>query len=129
MDQNSERDIEDTTEEMSEDLELDRELDEDRYRRRTQEGFPSGNKALVYGALGVLVLIAFFTFFFGGGREVSQEDLDAVNRKVDSIEKRLSELQSPADEPDRVAAQFEKFEKKLRKIDGASKSLKERMLS
>jgi LysM repeat protein len=118
---------EELAEEISEDLELDRELDEDRLRKRTSEGFPSGNKTLVYGALVVLVLVVCFSFLFGGGSEVSREDLDAINQKMAMIEKRLSGLQSPEDRTDQVAGQFENIEKKLRKIEGASRSLKKRM--
>ncbi|MFC1825640.1 LysM peptidoglycan-binding domain-containing protein [Thermodesulfobacteriota bacterium] len=127
MDQNSELDMEDITEEMSEDLELDRELDEDRYRNQTSEGFSSGNKTLVYGALGILVLVVFFMFFFGSGSEVSREDLDAIGVKLETIEKRLSQLQIPEDDTDQVAAQFEKIEKNLAKIYSTSRSLKKRV--
>ena len=128
MGQNEEYDVEDNTEDMSEDLELDRELDEDRLRSRTSDGLPSGNKALVYGALGVLVLVVLFAFLFRGGKEeVSRKDLDAINQKVDMIEKRLSQLQKPEDEPDQTAGLFENIQKKLHRVEGDSRSLKKRV--
>jgi hypothetical protein len=55
--------------------------------------FKLERRYLMFGAIGVLVLVVVFILFFGGGSGVSREDFNTISAKLDELEKRLTKLE------------------------------------
>lgn len=108
MDNNNE--MEGFKEQIANNMEYDFE-DEDFPRHRASHGFNLQRKTLIFGGIGVLLLIILIALFFGNGDELSKEDLTFFKTRLDMLEKRL--------------AQFEGMELKIASLEKKEQELKQ----
>lgn len=92
MDNNIDDEMEGFEEQIANNLRYSLE-DEDVSRRRSFIDFTSQRKTLIFGGIGVLLLIVLIALFFGGGDTLSKKDLVSLKARLDSLEDRLTRFE------------------------------------
>jgi len=118
MDDHPGKDRDEIMEDFSDDL-LSKEVNPSHYRRST--GKKSHGKIIILWALGILVLIAVISFFFGGSDDITKEELASVFTRLSQLEEKTGNLEGAVGK----IAQLEKEDKELEKAGAKSaKSIK-----
>jgi LysM repeat protein len=115
------------------DEEFDIEMDEfrehmgEQFRRprENKKNHPSRSPAdfkleklhLVFGAIGVLVLIVVFILFSGGDNGVSREDFSTIKVKLDELEKRLIKIEGADLKMARLESQIKKLDQSVSELN------------
>jgi LysM repeat protein len=89
MDQNPDTEDRDLMDDVADDFFPERENDERPDREPSFETWPP-MKLLVIGGAGILILSIIASIIFGGGGDVSSDDLNRIASRVDQLEKRLA---------------------------------------
>lgn len=114
MDNNPGKDRDEIMEDFADDL-LSKEANSSHYRQAPGE--KSHGKAIILWALGILILIGVFSFLFGGGNELSKQELASIFTRLSQLEKKTEKLEGVGGK----IAQLEKEDKELEK-DGIKRS-------
>ena len=87
------------------------------HRSRSPADFQIERRYLVFGAIGVLVLIVVFILFSGGDNGVSIEDFNTIRAKLDELENRLTELEGTDRKMTRLENQVKKLDQSVSQLN------------
>jgi len=98
------------------------------YRFDRPAGSKSKRRYLVFGVVGIFVLVVVIILFPGRKGEVSIKDLNNINAKIADLEKRLSNLEGKDQKIIRLQDQVKKLKQSVSKLNRSvvSKSVKRR---
>ncbi len=88
----------------------------EREQRSRRVDLRSGPGFLIYGGIGILLLIAIVLFFFIGRGEVSKKDLGSIQAGLNSLEDKLARLDGLEDRIARLEKEEEKLKQSVSKI-------------
>jgi len=124
MDQNPDTEMQEMVEELAEDLGRKRKEDEKLLGGGILPDFMQQGRPLILGAVSVLILIVFVTIFFGIKNKASKKDLNAIDVKLEQIEKRLTSLHITVEKTAHLEDQIKGLQKSISTLDRSTKSLK-----
>jgi LysM repeat protein len=110
--------------EMQEDLA--RQRANARRNRNPQDSDSSGKSLLLWGFIGIILILLIVLLFRGGDKAVT-EDLNALKARMEQMEKRASALETAAKKMDAVDGQIKGLQQSVSKVEGAQRTLAERM--
>jgi len=96
MNQNVDKGMKEFGEEIADDLGYTRNYKNTRLLKASLN-FKPQRKILVFGGVGILILIILISIFSGGGNELSKEDLDSFQVRLNQLEERLTRLEGVED--------------------------------
>ena len=97
-----------------------------RRNRNPQDSDSSGKPLLLWGFIGIILILLIVLLFRGGDKAVT-EDVNALKTRVEQMEKRASPLEAAAKKMDAVDGQIKGLQQSVSKVDGAQRSLAERI--
>jgi len=97
-----------------------------RRNRNKQDSDSSGKPLLLWGFIGIILILLIVLLFRGGDKAVT-EDLNALKTRVEQMEKRASPLEAAAKKMDAVDGQIKGLQQSVSKVEGAQRSLAERI--
>jgi len=97
-----------------------------RRSRNPQDSDSSGKPLLLWGFIGIILILLIVLLFRGGDKAVT-EDLNALKTRVEQMEKRASPLEAAAKKMDAVDGQIKGLQQSVSKVEGAQRSLAERI--
>ncbi len=110
--------------EMQEDLA--RQRASSRRNRSPQNSDFSGKSLLLWGFIGIILLLLIVLLFRGGDKAVT-EDLSALKARMEQMEKKASALESAATKMDAVDGQIKGLQQSVSKVESAQRTLAERI--
>ena len=96
-----------------------------RNRNPNDSGSP-GKSLLVWGFIGIILILLIVLLFRGGDKAVT-EDLNALKTRVEQMEKRAAAQEAAAKKMDAVDGQIKGLQQSVSKVEGTQKSLAERI--
>ena len=97
-----------------------------RRNRNPQDSDSSGKALLLWGFIGIILILLIVLLFRGGDKAVTA-DLNALKTRVEQMEKRASPLEAAAKKMDAVDGQIKGLQQSVSKVEGAQRSLAERI--
>jgi len=97
-----------------------------RRNRNPKDSDSSGKPLLLWGFIGIILILLIVLLFRGGDKAVT-EDLNALKTRVEQMEKRASPLEAAAKKMDAVDGQIKGLQQSVSKVEGAQRSLAERI--
>jgi LysM repeat protein len=97
-----------------------------RRSRNPQDSDSSGKPLLLWGFIGIILILLIVLLFRGGDKAVT-EDLNALKTRVEQMEKRALPLEAAAKKMDAVDSQIKGLQQSVSKVEGAQRSLAERI--
>jgi len=97
-----------------------------RRNRNPQDSDSSGKPLLLWGFIGIILILLIVLLFRGGDKAVT-EDLNALKTRVEQMEKRASSMEAAAKKMDAVDGQIKGLQQSVSKVEGAQRSLAERI--
>ena len=97
-----------------------------RRNRNPQDSDSSGKPLLLWGFIGIILILLIVLLFRGGDKAVT-EDLNALKTRVEQMEKRASAQEAAAKKMDAVDGQIKGLQQSVSKVEGAQRSLAERI--
>jgi len=96
-----------------------------RNRNANDSGSP-GKSLLVWGLVGIILILLIVLLFRGGDKAV-KEDLNALKARVEQMEKKASATEGAAKKIDALDGQIKGLQQSVSKVEGAQRSLSERI--
>ena len=127
MDQNHDEEMQEMMEEMAEDLEHTQLNEQNPRQPKKIPVLTHQGQIMVYGGLGIIVLIILGLFFFSGGEKVSRPDLEAIKTRLDRMENRLIQLENAGQKFSPTEGRIKGMEKSLSKLDRTVRALREQL--
>lgn len=124
MDRDPDKESDEIMEDFADDL-LGK--DEDFPHRRVSTDTKAHGKTIILWAVGILIFVAIMSFLFGGGSEVSKEELDAVKTRLDLLEKRAANLEGVEGRIAHLEKGDKKLQQSITKRDKSIRFLKSRI--
>ena len=97
-----------------------------RRNRNPKDSDSSGKPLLLWGFIGIILILLIVLLFRGGDKAVT-EDVNALKTRVEQMEKRASSMEAAAKKMDAVDGQIKGLQQSVSKVDGAQRSLAERI--
>jgi LysM repeat protein len=97
-----------------------------RRNRNPQDSDSSGKPLLLWGFIGIILILLIVLLFRGGDKAVT-EDVNALKTRVEQMEKRASSMEAAAKKMDAVDGQIKGLQQSVSKVEGAQRSLAERI--
>jgi LysM repeat protein len=110
--------------EMQEDLA--RQKTDVRHNRNSQNPQSSGKSLLLWGVIGIILILLIVLLLRGGDKAVTEE-LKTLKVRVDQMEKRVSTLETTAKKSETVETQIKGLQQSVLKVESAQRSLAERI--
>jgi LysM repeat protein len=110
--------------EMQEDLA--RQKADVRHNRNSQNPQSSGKSLLLWGVIGI-ILILLIVLLLRGGDKALTEELSTLKARVDQMEKKISALETTAKKSETLEAQIKGLQQSVLKVESAQRSLAERV--
>ena len=123
MDQNSDIEIEKMTEDLGPTPKENKKIG----RRRASLDLKSQGWGIVFGGVGVLILITVFILISGGEEKGSSEDLNSIKAGIDQMDKRISRLEDVEKRASHLEAEVKKLKHSMSKIDRTGGSLRKKL--
>jgi LysM repeat protein len=122
------RDISSDTQEIFGEMQEDlaRQKADARRNRSPQNSDSSGKSMLLWGFIGIILILLIVLLFRGGDKAVT-EDLNALKVRVEQMEKKASALEAAAKKMDAAEGQIKGLQQSISKVEGAQRSLAERI--
>ena len=120
MDQNSDIEIEKMTEDLGPLPKENKKIG----RRRTSLDLKSQGWGIVFGGVGVLILITIFILISGGDDRGSSEDLISIKAGIDQMDKRISRLEEIEKRATHLEAEVRGLKQSMSNIDRTGNSLR-----
>ncbi len=120
MDQNSDIEIEKMTEDLGPTPKENRKIS----RRGASLDLKSQGWGIVFGGVGVLILITIFILISGGDDRGSSEDLNSIKAGIDQMDKRISRLEDVEKRASHLEAEVKELRQSMSKIDRTGGSLR-----
>ena len=96
-------------------------------RNRNPQGSDSpGKPLLLWGVIGIILVLLLVLLFRGGDKAV-QEDLNALKARMEQMEKKASTMETAAKKIDGLDGQIKGLQQSLSKAEGFQRSLSERI--
>lgn len=124
MDQNQDMEMQEMMGELAEGLGRNRKKDENLGGGSISSGFMHQGRPMIIGAVCILILIAFFTIFFGTRNKVSKNDLNSIKVKLEQMEKRLTLLDGIVKKTAHLEDEIKGLQKSISNLDRSRSSLK-----
>lgn len=97
-----------------------------RRNRNPQDSDSSGKPLLLWGFIGIILILLIVLLFRGGDKAVT-EDVNALKTRVEQMEKRASSMEAATKKMDAVDGQIKGLQQSVSKVEGAQRSLAERI--
>jgi LysM repeat protein len=97
-----------------------------RRSRNPSDSGSSGKSLLVWGLIGIILILLIVLLFRGGDKAV-MEELNALKGRVEQMEKKAAALEAVAKKLDTVDGQIKGLQQSALKVEGAQRSLAERV--
>jgi LysM repeat protein len=97
-----------------------------RRNRTSQHPESSGKSLLLWGVIGIILILLIVLLFRGGDKAVTEE-LKTLKASVEQMEKRLSALEASAKKTEALEGQIKGLQQSVLKVEGAQRSLAERI--
>ena len=97
-----------------------------RRNRNPQNSDSSGKSLLLWGLIGVILVLLIVLLFRGGDKAVT-EDLNALKSRVEQMEKKAATLEAAAKKMDAADGQIKGLQQSVSKVESAQRSLAERI--
>lgn len=110
--------------EMQEDLA--RQKADVRRNKNMQDSNSSGRSLLLWGFIGI-ILILLIVLLFRGGDQAVKEELNALKIRVEQMEKKASALEAAVKKMDAADGQIKGLQQSMTKVESAQRSLAERI--
>ncbi len=110
--------------EMQEDLA--RQKASARRNKNMQDSNSSGRSLLLWGFIGIILILLLVLLFRGGDKAV-KEDLNALKVRMEQMEKKASALEGTAKKMDAVDGQIKGLQQSVTRVESAQRSLAERV--
>jgi LysM repeat protein len=123
VDQNSDIEIEKMTEDLGPRPKDNKKIG----RRRASLDLKSQGWGIVFGGVGVLILITIFILISGGDNGGSSEDLKSIKAGIVQMDKRIDRLKDVEKRASYLEAEVKKLKQSMSKIDRAGGSLKKEL--
>jgi LysM repeat protein len=94
-----------------------RKEDKKNYRSLLPSDFKLERRYVVFGAIGILVLIVVFILFSGGDNGAPREDVNTIRAKLDELENRLTELEGANQKIVRLENQIKKLDRSVSQLN------------
>jgi LysM repeat protein len=95
-----------------------------RRNRNSQHPESPGKSLLLWGVIGIILILLIVLLFRGGDKAVTEE-LNTLKARVEQMEKRLSALETAAKKTEAVEGQIKGLQQSVLKVEGAQRSLAE----
>jgi LysM repeat protein len=95
-----------------------------RRTRNPQDSNSSGKSLLLWGFIGI-ILILLLVLLFRGGDKALTEELNVLKGRVEQVEKKASALEAAAKKMDAVDGQIRGLQQSVSKVEAAQRSLAE----
>ena len=123
MDQNSDIEIEKMTEDLGHTPKENKKIG----RRRTSLDLKSQGWGIVFGGVGVLILITLFTLISGGDDGGSSEDLNSIKAGIAQMYKRIKRIDDVEKRASHLEAEVKELKQSMSKIDRTGGSLRKEL--
>ncbi len=122
------RDVSSDTQEIFDEMQDDlaRNKANVRRNRNPNDSGSSGKSLLVWGFIGIILILLIVLLFRGGDKAVT-EDLNALKTRVEQMEKKAAALDASAKRIDAVEGQIKGLQQSVSKGEGTQRSLAERI--
>jgi LysM repeat protein len=120
VDQNTDIEIEKMTEDLGPPPKQNKKIT----RRRTSLDLKSQGWGIVFGGVGVLILITIFILISAGDDRESNEDLNSIKSGIAQIDKRISRLEDVEKRASHLEAEVEKLKQSMAELDRTGGSLR-----
>jgi LysM repeat protein len=97
-----------------------------RRNRNSQNPESSGKSLLLWGVIGIILILLIVLLFRGGDQAVTEE-LNTLKVRVEQMEKEVSTLETAAKKLETVEAQIKGLQQSVLKVESAQRSLAERI--
>lgn len=97
-----------------------------RRNRNSDDSGSPGKSMLVWGFIGIILILLVVLLFRGGDKAVTEE-LNTLKGRVEQMEKKAAALDAAAKKMDTVDGQIKGLQQSVTKVEGAQRSLAERM--
>jgi LysM repeat protein len=97
-----------------------------RRNRSQQDPESSGKPLLLWGVIGIILILLLVLLFRGGDKSV-KEDLNALKARMEQMEKKSSALEAAAKKIDTVDGQIKGLQQSVTKVEAAQRSAAERL--
>lgn len=97
-----------------------------RRNRNSQDSDSSGKSLLLWGFIGIILILLIVLLFRGEDKAVTEE-LNVLKTRMEQMEKKASALEAAAKKMDAVDGQIKALQQSVSKVDGAQRSLAERI--
>jgi len=97
-----------------------------RRNKHPQDSSSSGKSALLWGVLGIILILLLVLLFRGGDKAITEE-LNALKVRVEQLEKKMTAFESAAKKTDTLEGQIRGIQQSVSKVEGGQRSLAERV--
>ncbi|MCU0594537.1 MAG: LysM peptidoglycan-binding domain-containing protein [Desulfobacterota bacterium] len=97
-----------------------------RRNRNPQDSNPPGRPMLLWGLIGIILILLLVLLFRGGDKAVTEE-LNALKTRVEQTEKRAAASETAAKKVDAVDGQIKALQQSIAKVEGNQRSLADRI--
>jgi LysM repeat protein len=97
-----------------------------RHNRNSQNPESSGKSLLLWGVIGIILILLIVLLFRGSDKAVTEE-LNTLKVRVEQMEKEVSTLETAAKKLETVEAQIKGLQQSVLKVESAQRSLAERI--
>ncbi len=97
-----------------------------RRNRNQQDSNSSGKSMLLWGVIGIILILVLVLLFRGGDKAVTDE-LNALKVRVEQMEKKAAALESAAKRTDTLEGQIKGLQQSASKVEASQRSLTERI--
>lgn len=126
MRQDHENEIDDLMDSIVDDLKESME-EEGPSRGRSSHENPGRGKALIIWGVSILILVVLVLLFAGGGDKPSKERLNALESKVEALDRKLTRFEQLADKMALLEEEQKGLRQSVSERDGATKALAKRV--
>ena len=91
-----------------------------------QDSNSSGKSALLWGVMGIILILLLVLLFRGGDKAVTEE-LNALKVRVEQMEKKTAAFESAAKKADTLDGQIRGLQQSVSKVEASQRSLTERV--
>jgi len=97
-----------------------------RRNKNQQDSNSSGKSALLWGVMGIILILLLVLLFRGGDKAVTEE-LNALKVRVEQMEKKTAAFESAAKKADTLDGQIRGLQQSVSKVEASQRSLTERV--
>jgi len=97
-----------------------------RHIRNQKDSDSSGKPLLLWGSIGI-ILVLLFVLLFRGGDKAATEEVNVLKTRMEQMEKRVAALDATTKKIDSVDGQIKGLQQSVSKVEGVQRGLVERL--